>query len=572
MFRFVLAGLALVAGIATAAEPDVLTPADEKRYRDIFMLQEAGKLSQADPLIKKIENPILLGYVFEQRYMHPTAYRSSYTELSRWLSSYADHPNAAPVYRLALKRRPGGAWPQKPVSRRWRTATGVDLNPALEEDYRRQGKSRSQQIARIEGRVRYLLAKDRPTQALNYINDPRQFNLLTSRQTDRIRGWIAESYYVNGKLAEAQRLAEQAADRSGGSAVMAQWTAGLVAWRQGNFEKAYRYHAAMAEEPHQEASLRAAAAFWAARSALATGRGEEAALYLDIASDYPLTLYGQLALGQLGRDSGIDWSPIALSDAQLDMLLDKSPRLNRAIALAEIGMYQEASIELRYAHGELRAEDDAALLALAGRINAHSAQVHIAEAMGIRESGDRSLWPALYPVPEDLKPNGGFKIDQAVLFGLIRQESKFMTHAESRVGAAGLMQLMPRTASYITGDRALARRGSRASKKLYDPGYNMQLGQSYVEMLLTEYNKGEGDLFEMALSYNWGPGNFRRWKARSGITDQLLMLESVPNKEARHFVDVVMTNIWVYRDRLGQNAPARDAAAAGQRPIYQSAR
>ncbi len=555
---------------ASAEAPDVLSRADEKRYHDIFLLQEAGKLSEADKLIEKIENPVLLGYVLEQRYMHPTAYRSSYKELARWLSAYADHPMAPGVYRLAVRRRPAGAYPQRPVSRRWRTYEDVELNPLLEADYDEMDRSRRAAIARIEGRVRYLCAKDRPTQALNYVNDPRQNNLLTARQTDRILGWIAESYYLNGKLSDARRVAERAADRSGGSAVLAQWTAGLVAWRQGDLEKAYRYHSAMADEPHQEASLRAAGAFWAARAALATGRGEEALLYLDIASSMPLTFYGQLALGQLGRDSGIAWSEVELPEGELDRLLDKSPRLLRAAALAEVGRTEEASVELRYAHGELSDEDDASLLALAGELRSASAQVHIAEAMGIRELSDQTLWSALYPVPDDLEPNNGFTVDKAVLFGLIRQESKFMNDAKSRVGAAGLMQLMPRTASYISGDRRLQRVGTRASERLYDPGYNMQLGQSYVETLLTRYNDGRGDMFEMALSYNWGPGNYSRWSGRAGIDDQLLMLESVPNREARHFVDYVMTNIWVYRDRMGEPAPSRDLAAAGARPTYQS--
>jgi soluble lytic murein transglycosylase-like protein len=572
VIKRVLLACSLLLGSALAAEPDVLSAADEKRYRDIFMLQDAGRMADADKLIGKIENPILLGYVLEQRYMHPTAYRSSYSELSRWLSSYADHPDARRIYSLAMKRRPQGARPQRPVSRRWRTSSSTILTPDLQADYDSLRGGRKDAVRRIEGRIRYLLGKDRPTQALAYLNDPRQFNQLTSRQTDRIRGWIAESYYVHGKLTEAQQLAELAANRSGSSAVMAQWTAGLVAWRRGDMEKAYRYHAAMADEPHQSSGLRAAASFWAARAALATNRAEEALLYLDVAASYPLTFYGQLALGQLGQGSGVDWSPIELTDADLDQLLDKSPRITRAIALAEVGRPTDAALELRYAHGELRPEDDRALLALAGRLNTPSAQVHLSEATAIREDTSRDLWASLYPVPKGFEPNGGFEIDKAVLFGLIRQESKFSNRARSRVGAAGLMQLMPRTASYITGDRRLMQRGSKASERLYDPGYNMQLGQSYVQMLLTEYNGGSGDMFEMALSYNWGPGNFRRYKARAGIEDQLLLLESVPNKEARQFVDVVMTNIWVYRDRLGEPAPDRDAAAAGGRPIYQSVR
>ena len=168
----------------------------------------------------------------------------------------------------------------------------------------------------------------------------------------------------------------------------------------------------------------------------------------------------------------------------------------------------------------------------------------------------------------DYQPDGGFEIDPALLYGLIRQESKFMTEATSSVGARGLMQLMPRTASYVSGDRSLA--SSRASGKLYDPGYNMQLGQSYVASLLTNYNDGSGDLLEMALSYNWGPGNFRRWKEETGIEDPLLMIESVPNSQARHFVETVLTNIWVYRDRFDEPAPSRDALAGGKRAVYEA--
>ena len=168
----------------------------------------------------------------------------------------------------------------------------------------------------------------------------------------------------------------------------------------------------------------------------------------------------------------------------------------------------------------------------------------------------------------DYTPTGGYTLDKAVLFGLIRQESKFKTQAQSRVGATGLMQLMPRTAAYVSRDKTLQYRSQ--SDRLYDPSYNMQLGQSYVEYLLA--GQADGDMFEMALSYNWGPGNLRRFKNKTGITDQLLLLESIPNPEARDFVELVMTNIWVYRAVMGEPAPSRDAAAAGQRPVYQSVR
>ncbi|WOI54067.1 lytic transglycosylase domain-containing protein [Parvularcula sp. LCG005] len=561
----VLVASATVAGL-TGAKAEITGPAavlsveDIQRYQAIFELQEDAKWPAADALIKKLENKILLGYVLEQRYMHPTGYRSSYPELSRWLAAYADHPNAQPLYTLAKRRQGRSAPPRRPASRQWPSEIEAPLHPDLAADY--ENSSRRAEVERIQARLRYLTNDDRPTQALNYLNDPRQFNMLTAAQTDRVRGWIAASYYYNGELTQARQVAELALRRSSDQAVLSHWVAGLVAYRQNDYARALKHFGAQAEIEYQEGPLRAGAAFWAARAALA--RGDVAAIerYLEVAADYPLTFYGQLALAQLGRDPRIDWSGLSLTEAEFEALKQKNARIERAAALAQVGLASEADLELKWAQGEMDPSDNRALVALADDLSLPSAAIILAKYAGADHGRRDDLAAALYPVP-DFAPSNGFEVDPALLFGLIRQESKFLPEATSRVGARGLMQLMPRTASYVAGT-------SRASGRLYDPAYNMQLGQSYVHQLLTKYNNGSGDLFEMALSYNWGPGNFRRWRAQAGIEDQLLMLESVPNPEARHFVETVLTNYWVYRDRYGEPAPTRDAVAAGQPPIYQS--
>ncbi|MEM1396247.1 MAG: hypothetical protein AAGH38_02220, partial [Pseudomonadota bacterium] len=87
---------------ARAYTPSVLGQADIETYGAIFDLQERGQWAAADKKIKEVEDPVLMGYVLEQRYMHPTKYRSSYQELRDWLSSYNDHPQAEKIYRLAL--------------------------------------------------------------------------------------------------------------------------------------------------------------------------------------------------------------------------------------------------------------------------------------------------------------------------------------------------------------------------------------------------------------------------------------------------------------------------------------
>lgn len=568
MIRFcVIMASALMAfcHVAAAQVARPLSDADAQAYSRIFEVQETGQWLEADRLIGQLSDKSLMGHVLYQRYMHPTAYRSSFAELKRWLDAYADHPGADAIYTLATKRRPSGAArPLRPTPRRWRTQDDEErwLHPTVKQDY--ATAANLAEVRRIENYIRFLNKDDRPTQALNYINAGRYRSQLSTAQYDRIRSWIAASYFYNEKTGKAKQIATDVAQRNGDVAVLAYWIAGLTHWRDGDHAVAADFFARMASVPYQEPELRSAAGFWAARGALKTGQVDSVIPNLEIAAQYPYTFYGQLALAQLGRKASINWASPALTPSDWADLSRRNDRVRRAAALAQAGQYSKAQEELRWAHGELSDTDDVALMAVAFDLNLWAAQVTMALASDAERPENFQLQPGLYPVP-DFVPNGGFTIDRALLFGLIRQESKFMTDARSRVGAVGLMQLMPRTASYVSGDQSLQYRSGRS--RLADPGYNMQLGQSYVESLLTRYT--DGDLFDMALSYNWGPGNLRRFKASSGITDQLLLLESIPNPEARDFVEHVMNNMWIYRDRFGQPAPSRDAAAAGQQPFYQ---
>ena len=220
----------------------------------------------------------------------------------------------------------------------------------------------------------------------------------------------------------------------------------------------------------------------------------------------------------------------------------------------------EAYLELRWLNGAIEDHEDYDLMAVAAGLRLPAAQVDIALT-----GKAKYLEAGLYPLP-DYEPASGFAVDRAVLYGLMRQESKFKLEATSRVGATGLMQLMPRTASYVAKDPSLRTRSGR--KKLYDPAINLDIGQDYVSHLIA--TSANGDLFDMAVAYNGGPGNLRRWKRETNIEDQLLYIESIPNPESRDFVEKVLTNIWVYRARLGQPAPSRDMVASGKTPLYET--
>jgi len=94
----------------------VLSPKDIEIYKEIFKIQKkpiknkkSSEWKKIDVLIKKLDNKILLGNVYSERYLHPTGWRSSYKDLKIWLDKYNDHPDATRIARIAIKRKPNNA-------------------------------------------------------------------------------------------------------------------------------------------------------------------------------------------------------------------------------------------------------------------------------------------------------------------------------------------------------------------------------------------------------------------------------------------------------------------------------
>jgi soluble lytic murein transglycosylase-like protein len=178
---------------------------------------------------------------------------------------------------------------------------------------------------------------------------------------------------------------------------------------------------------------------------------------------------------------------------------------------------------------------------------------------------DRDLGASLYPVPP-WSPRDGFRLDRALIYAFMRQESSFDPQARSPDGARGLMQLMPATASAL--DRKREFRGD-ARDELFDPALNLSLGQRYLAELLAS-RRVRGDLLRLAVAYNAGPGNLGNWERLMDYGgDPLLFIESLPTLETRLFAERVLANLWIYRVRLGQPTPSLDALAADRWPAYE---
>ncbi|MDP2697353.1 MAG: lytic transglycosylase domain-containing protein [Thalassospira sp.] len=542
--------------------PQPLSTRDAELYQQIFAVQEQGRWDDADRLIARLSDNLLIGHVQAQRYLHPTAYRSRYSELRDWLAIYADHPQAPTIYKLALTRRGNASAPKKPVGG-YLNGGGYDYENVL--PYRH--KSTKQLLQSERGRVASLknIIKSRigsgwPTGALEILDGDDAQRLFDAYEQDAARASIAAGYYYFGKPDLALKHAGQAAKRSGKYLPDAHWMAGLTAWRLGDMDRAHGHFSALSENKYASSWTRSAGAFWAARIDLATGKFDQADHFLKRAAEDPRTFYGLLAVRALGRDDMFDWDSLVLTDDRINKLR-LEPSTRRALALLQINQNDDAERELRKAaitddprlqRAVLSLADAASFAPLTLRLGSHIAQ----------KTGE-VIVNALYPVPH-WEPEGGFEVDRALIYALMRQESGFNTEARSHAGARGLMQLMPATASYIGNTRY---QGEKRAE-LYQPEVNLSLGQKYVGHLLDQNGIDNGFLQLMA-AYNGGIGNLGRWqKALKDNEDPLYFIESIPSRETRMFIEKVMANLWMYRGRLGQDTPSRDSLAAGKWPTY----
>jgi soluble lytic murein transglycosylase-like protein len=171
-------------------------------------------------------------------------------------------------------------------------------------------------------------------------------------------------------------------------------------------------------------------------------------------------------------------------------------------------------------------------------------------------------WGDDYPTPE-LSPAGGFTLYKPLVYAMVRQESRFNPYAVSPAGAVGLMQLMPAAAAYAAGDDNLLSNVI----PLFDEPTNLRLGQDYFHWLL-QTGVGDYDMLKAIAAYNGGPGTLQKTLARVGPdADPLMLIESLPSRETRNYVEQVMVAYWNYSKKFGGQTRTLDALANGARVV-----
>jgi soluble lytic murein transglycosylase len=279
--------------------------------------------------------------------------------------------------------------------------------------------------------------------------------------------------------------------------------------------------------------------YWLARARQEAGNAEAAKVLREgLAREN--NFYGVMAAEELGVVPTPNWQGYKPSATDIDRVAVR-PGIQRALTLYKLDMKPEALREWQSATRGLNDQDLLAASAVARQSNAPDRAINAAErTVSVHDFSQR------FPMPHrsDLQPSAkANRLDEAWVYGLIRQESRFMADARSRVGAMGLMQLMPATARWVAKQNGMK---EFSADRAIEVPVNLSLGSFYLRHVLDDV----GHPVLATAAYNAGPGRARRWRAPTPL-EGAIYAESIPFSETRDYVKKVMANSWFYANQMG---------------------
>lgn len=538
-----------VAPVPANALPQPMGAADAARLRRAFEAQARGDVAAAVRESERLDDRRLMGHLLADRHLRG---EPGTHELQAWLGDFADLPDAPAIHEALIRRLPRGAAAPPPPAQpdpaaellpEERTPAGPTLprEAALERAvYQRIGDGN------LDGALALIQA--RPGLSPAYLG--------------QLKADMSQALFRLGRDADAWRIAQEGL-RFAPNNPQAAYQAGLAAWGLQHYEGAYAAFERAARNTSAAPTLRAAAAYWTARSAVRARRPTQYVPWMLQAAQEPRTFHGMIARRSLGLPPGLVWERDSANESRAQGLAETAGGW-RALALLQIGQTQRAEAELRLLQRRTPSNPQVVqgILAVAQHANMAGLASQVATSAQLADGRVRD--GARFPLPT-LLPNGGFRMDPALLYALALQESRFDPSAVSRAGARGLLQIMPATASYVANDPSLRGEGV---ERLHDPGFGLEIGQRYVHYL-ARHEAVQGNLVRLLAAYNAGPGNLARWlPIAQRRADPLLFIESIPIAETRSFVTRVLTFSWIYANRLNLPTPSLDQIAGGNFPSF----
>lgn len=274
--------------------------------------------------------------------------------------------------------------------------------------------------------------------------------------------------------------------------------------------------------------------YWRGRAVQALGYADDAVTLYGRIAGAP-TFYGKLAQEELGLPLALPAQRYEPTEPEVAAAAG-NPGLRRAVALFNADLWLEGVREWNWA---LRGMDDRQLLAAAQyarREQIWDRAINTAERTTAEHDYRlRFLAPYRERFAREARAQG---LEESWVLGLVRQESRFVAHARSAAGAAGLMQVMPATARWIAKRMGIGYK----PHQIADVDTNIMLGTGYLRYVLDSLDASP---VLAAAAYNAGPGRARRWKADFPL-EGAIYIETIPFSETRDYVKKVMTNTSFY--------------------------
>lgn len=527
--------------------PFQISDADKARYSAIFAALQDQKWSDAKAMALSLDpQDPMRSIALSELYTAKDSPKVELFDLLDLINKASWLSNADQLSRLAQKRG----------------ATILPVLPQVQKLVWLGAAPRRQYVATVKtdllaqnlvGQLQPYIKNDDPAGAEALLS-PREAGLTPQGLTE-VRQRVAWSYYIENDDSNARRMAAKALEGNAGGdwAVQAHWTTGLASWRQNDCRAAAPAFANVAALAG-DADMRAAGAYWAARAYMVCGQAEKVENLLKSAARSDETFYGLLARETLGIPVGKTTSTASFGPSEWRLLKD-SPNARAAITFAAIGQNGRADQILRHQAKIGGAPQYEALLRLARALDLPATQLWLAH------NGPAGKQPesfARFPAP-NWRPDGGWRVDPALIYAHTLQESGFRSDVVSSAGARGLMQVLPTTGSSM---------GLGSPAQLFVPSVNMEYGQRYLENLRDMSATG-GLLPKVMAAYNAGPAPVERWNSEvKDNGDPLLFIESLPYYETRAYVNIVMRNYWMYQIQAKGSAECLTGMAQGMWPTF----
>lgn len=569
IFKIIILLILSTSVYADFFQDTTLEETDVKLYKEIFQIQSlpiknknAKEWKKIKLLKSKISNPILFGTISAEKFLHPTGWRSSFKELKNWLKAYSDHPDAYKIYRLAKRRKPK----KEPLPVR---PSGDYLNgygnilkdlvkpvfPLLKNHkYKRESFSISIKVRRAINRKNVKYAEE----LLSSQNVKRKLKIIEIAQ---LRAELAHAYFIFKQDHKSIRQARISTSLSNHKNALALWAGGLASWRLGEYDSSKWFFNNLAMLEKGPESIISGGNYWSAKLAFELGKTNEINKYLLRAIKYDRTFYSTLSKAMLGYKDNFNFE-LKKIPKRFYTKLSKFAGGKRILALIQVNQYHKASREFRKIIFNFDKQEYPEIISFAQKNNMPGFAFRISAIL--RNDYNKILLGGLYPVPNwDVK---SLEIkDKPLLLSISRQESGFNPRAKSYANALGLMQVLPSTAAFIMKNKKYKNK----KNLLYDEDTNLFIASKYIKFLFS-LNNVDKNLIKMLASYNAGPGNFSKWSKNlhPKENDPVFMLETLPARQTRNYIKLVLTNLWVYRIRMNENPDFLFELANGKNPKY----